>query len=492
MLASILLTGCRKNFLDEPQPTQSVTEEDIFRSVKGVQAYFNGIYSKMRQPWVPLGSTTEPSTDNWGYVAISLTRINNGTDFINPGGFYQYDYRLENREPTYRRTIFTWQFFFETINQANIIIKGVTESATIPDDAKPALLAEARALRGWFYFEAIREYQFTIAKDPAAPGIPVYTEPTTLENRGKPRGTIQEVYNQINDDLAFAVANSGTERVYKNSITLPVAYGMQARIMLEQQKWAEAAVAAQNARADFALDRDNYRNGYNKMETSPEVIWGFPQSVTGSAQSVYYGTLSSFYEKTGNGYDNLFLDKDFVEKFSNTDIRNTFFYYSSNPASAARYACNKFGALSGGTVELINGETMEEKTIDFEESLPMMRVAEMILIEAEAKARLGQTQDAKDLLFELQSNRDPAATESANTGQALINEILLERRKELYGELGIDLLDIRRLQLPLVRAGNHPAAYKFNFPANSKELILKLPQREIDTNDFIAPEDQNP
>ncbi|MEJ7680500.1 MAG: hypothetical protein WKG06_22140 [Segetibacter sp.] len=35
----------------------------------------------------------------------------------------------------------------------------------------------------------------------------------------------------------------------------------------------------------------------------------------------------------------------------------------------------------------------------------------------------------------------PEAIPSGNTGQALINEILLERRKELYGELGIDWQD---------------------------------------------------
>jgi hypothetical protein len=70
--------------------------------------------------------------------------------------------------------------------------------------------------------------------------------------------------------------------------------------------------------------------------------------------------------------------------------------------------------------------------------------------------------------------------------------ILIERRKEFYGELGMDYLDIKRRQLPLVRAGNHPAAYRFNMPANDNRLIMKIPQKEIDSNDFIAPADQNP
>jgi hypothetical protein len=493
LLAMLLLTAaaCNKNYLDEPAPTQSVTEEAIFKSENGVRSHFNGIYSKMRQPWFPIGATAANSTDNWGYNAIILTRVNNGIDIINPGGWYQFDYRMENREPTYRRVIFTWQFFYETINQVNVIIKGVNASSSIGDAAKKKLIAEARALRGWFYFELAREFQFTIAKDPSAPGVPLYTEPTSVSNTGKPRGTLLEVFTLINEDLAYAVANLGTDRVYKSQVTLPVAQGMLARVMLEQKKWQEAANAAAAARQGFTLDAASYVNNYTNMEASPEVIWGFPQSISGVSQSLYYGTPSSFYEKTGNGYDNYYINSDLVNKFSATDIRNLFFLTNATPTNQRRFSTNKFGKASAFQVTLINGQTVPLKETDFEESLPMMRVAEMILVEAEARAELGQNEEARVLLLQLQKNRDPNAGSSGNSGQALINEILLERRKELYGELGIDYLDIKRRQLAYTRTGNHTAAYLFSFPANSKVFILKLPQREIDTNDAIGPTDQN-
>ena len=488
----IIATGCSKNFLDDPNPTQSVTEDDVFKSEAGVRAYFNGIYSNMRTQWAPIGATVANSTDAWGYNSINLARINKGIDIINPGGWYQYDYRHENREPAYRRTRFTWQFLYEIINQTNVIIAGVNKSTTIADAAKSQLTAEARALRGWLYFELAREFQFSIAKDPNAPGVPVYTEPTTVENTGKPRGTLQEVYNQINDDMVYAVANIGTDRLYKSQINKQVVYGMVARIMLEQKKWAEAADAAQKAREGFSLDATSYRTGYSDMESTPEVIWGFPQNTIGMQQSLYYGTPSSFYEKTGNGYDNFFVNSDLVATFSNSDIRNTFYLTNGTPTNQRRYSTNKFGSPTSDIIDLITGESVPLNATDFDEDLPMMRVAEMYLIEAEAKARLGQEAEAHDLLFELQSERDENASKSTNTGQALINEILLERRKDFYGELGLDFLDIKRLQLPLVREGNHPAAYQFSFPANDDRLNLKIPQNELDTNDFISEADQNP
>ncbi|WP_276484935.1 RagB/SusD family nutrient uptake outer membrane protein [Paraflavitalea pollutisoli] len=481
--------GCSKDFINDPRPTNAVSEDDVFKSVSGVRAYFTGIYRNMRRQWSNLDNTAGGSTDTWGYNSINLTRINKGTDIINPGGFYQFDYRQENREPAYRRTIFTWGFFYEHINQANVIIKGVAGSNLSAAD-KTALEAEARALRGWMYFELIREFQHTLLKDQNAPGIPVYTEPTGIENTGKPRGTIKQVFDQINSDIEFATLHLGTARSIKSDININVAWGMAARIYLEQKRWADAKNAAQKARTGYTLDAASYANGYNDLGSS-EVIWGFPQATDMGGQSLYYGTPSSFFEKTGLGYDNLFINSTLVATFTNSDVRNLFFLTSSNPSSAQRFSTNKFGTDSEDEIELINGEVVPLKATYFNEALPMMRVAEMYLIEAEAKAELGEG-DAGAVLYTVQQNRDPAATASGNTGAALITEILLERRKEFYGELGFDWLDAKRRQIPLIRTGNHPAAYRFNIPANDNRFIMKIPQKEFDSNPQLNPDkDQN-
>ena len=89
-------------------------------------------------------------------------------------------------------------------------------------------------------------------------------------------------------------------------------------------------------------------------------------------------------------------------------------------------------------------------------------------------------------------NRDPNAIASANTGQELIKEILYERRKELYGEIGISFMDIKRLGLPLQRSTGHPVLYRFNFGANDNRFTLKIPQEEFDANTALTTADQNP
>ena len=109
----------------------------------------------------------------------------------------------------------------------------------------------------------------------------------------------------------------------------------------------------------------------------------------------------------------------------------------------------------------------------------------MHLIEAEAKARLGDETEAANLLFELQKNRDVNAIPSGNIGESLIEEILVERRKELYGEMGVEWYDAKRLRLGISRTGNHRIKSAADLQPDDKKFFLKIPQKEIDANYLI-------
>ncbi|MHA4808362.1 RagB/SusD family nutrient uptake outer membrane protein [Flavitalea flava] len=488
----LFLGACKKDFIDGIKPTDSSSANDVFASTEGVRVYFNGIYRSIRSQWQSTDGAAGGQTDTWGYNSVSLTRVAKGKDIVMPypnRGYY-YDYINDNREPTYRRVKFTWYFFYELANQVNVLIDGTGKSSGISETDKKSLIAEARALRAWFYFELAREFQFTYLKDPNAPGVPLYTTPATAATTGNPRGTLQQTFDQINNDIGYAVQNTGSGQLLKDQVNNNVAWGMAARIYLEQGKWADAETAAQNAIQGHSLDATGYPDNYNGL-TSSEVLWGFPQTTENGGQTVYYGTPSSFFEQTGQSYDAFYISRELVEKFSATDIRNTFFVYYNDPAEPDYAATNKFGTGSGSPVTLMNGKTADQKMIDFNESLNMMRVGEMYLIGAEAKARQGKA-DAGDLLFALQQNRDPAAIKSGNTGQNLIDEILLERRKELYGELGIDWLDAKRMQTPIDRtSSNHAAPDNYLLPANDPRFNLKIPQAEMQANKSLKPGDQN-
>ena len=125
--------------------------------------------------------------------------------------------------------------------------------------------------------------------------------------------------------------------------------------------------------------------------------------------------------------------------------------------------------------------------------VPMMRVAEMYLIEAEARARQGgQDVAARAALFSLLTNRNPSYVLSTNSGQALIDEIMLHRRVELWGE-GFRFTDLKRLNSDLNRTivpnTNPTISVTMNVPAGDKLWIWLFPQDEINNNPTII---QNP
>ena len=116
-----------------------------------------------------------------------------------------------------------------------------------------------------------------------------------------------------------------------------------------------------------------------------------------------------------------------------------------------------------------------------------MRAAEMYLIEAEALARQGQDAAAAAVPYELVSERDEAYTLSTNTGQALLDEILLQRRFELFLE-GHRWFDMLRNDEELDRTGTgaDPDLYVAGMyqarPSLNDSWLFKIPQREIDAN----------
>lgn len=470
---TLMLSACSKDFLDEPKPSTSAPATAVFETEAGVRAFFNGIYSYLRTQW------SSPS-DVYGIVSVNLAREVRGLDVSLPNGdTYTNDYLYDSRSATFRRSSFTWDFFYSFINSANNLISGVRASS-LPDQTKLAFEAEGRAFRAWCYFELVREFARNYAENPDGPGLPLYTEPTTASTVGKSRSKLSEVYRLIQDDLEFAEKNIPVLRAnggLKDIINKDVVKGLLARVYLElgmkdQNYLSKAITAAQEARASYPLNVAELSATMTAdFSAKKEVLWGFPQAPD---QTIYYGTPSTFYGISGIGPFNFFVDSNFVNLFSKTDVRKT---KMVNPGPSytglTKYKTIKFG-----------------NTTNFSDYIVMMRTPELYLIEAEAKARLNDP-GAGVVLYAVQHDRDPMALPSGATGTALIREILVEKRKELFGEIGIGFLDAKRTGSALVRSNGHPGNAILNIPANSASFTLLIPQAEFDANKALTPADQN-
>src|SRR5690606_38791107 len=153
------LVGCSDDFLEDPAPESSVSEDVIFNSRGGAEAYISGILRRSR------GQFTT-GHDAGGINSIFYARVVKGNDIIQADTWFSFDYDQDNREPTYRRTTFSWEFPYFMINQANTLINGVTASTALSDEDKAQLVGQGKALRAFYYFQLAQEFQYTYTYDP--------------------------------------------------------------------------------------------------------------------------------------------------------------------------------------------------------------------------------------------------------------------------------------------------------------------------------------
>ena len=236
--------------------------------------------------------------------------------------------------------------------------------------------------------------------------------------------------------------------------------------MQEWDKAEDMAVLAYGGGApESVLNAASYGAGFEDLNNS-EWIWGYAQ--TDDQTNYYWGAPHVMTDHFTLSYQATYFNDDFVQLFSTTDVRNTFVdgYGFGDPTFWRNWLTTKF-------------------TFNFNSDYGIIRTAEMLLVEAEAKYQQGFESEAHDLLYALQLNRDPNAVKSTNTGQDLLDEILVERRKELYAEIGVEWFDAKRYGVGIPRTGNQRIGGSSGLEANDKRFYLKVPQDEIDANDSI-------
>lgn len=479
----LLATSCKKNYL-ETTPTTSISASDAFKTTANAWAAINGIH---RSLYIQYYS----NQDQGGQSANMIYSDMLGEDLVNTtqgNGWFISTYRwLAHRSATSTVPYFNYRFYYTVIANANMIIDNV-DAAEGPANDKKVIKGQALAYRGWAYYQMIVLFgkRFDAATDNNNPGLPLIT--SSKVNTPQPRATVAQVYAQINADLdqAITLLTGATARANKSHINLNVAQGLKARVALAQQNWAVAATMAAAARTGYApMDTVALKAGFNNYENA-EWMWGSRQV---SDQTTYFYSffayMSADFNSTNIRTNPKAINSKLYNLIPNTDARkrlwdptgaNTSFPIPPGGVRGA-YQSRKF--LSGGG----SGSSIGD--------VPLMRAAEMYLIEAEAKARIGDA-TAANVLFQLISKRDPAYVPSTLTGQALIDHILIHRRVELWGE-GFRFYDLKRLNQPLDRTGaNHvtSVATVLSIPAGDVQWEFLIPQDEINNTNGVVT--QNP
>jgi hypothetical protein len=483
LLMMAALVSCKKDYL-ETKPTDAASTSTAFTTTGNAMIALNGIHRL-------LYSQHYSQQDEGGQSANMLYMDNLGEDFVNTttgNGWLITTYRwTAHRAVSGTVPYFNYAFYYEIIGNANQIIANI-DAATGSAADKNLIKGEALAYRGWAYFQMIQLFgkRFVAGSPNDSPGLPLVLTPDLTP---LPRSTVAQVYTQINIDLdnAITALTAGSPRPNNSHIGLKVAQGFKARVALAQQNWTVAAAMALAARTGYTpMTNTQLFSGFNDY-TNPEWLWGSYQQADQTTYFYSFFAYVSDFNSTNIRTNPKAIFSKLYNTMSATDARRELWDPTGTnttfpiPAGGIRkpYMSRKFlikpagGGLSIGDV-------------------PMMRAAEMYLIEAEARARAGgQDAAAAAVFFQLQSKRDPSYVLSTNTGAALINEIMNSRRVELWAE-GFRFYDLKRLNAPLDRTGgNHDPAVAVTtaIPAGDKAWEFVIPQAEINANTLVT---QNP
>ncbi len=482
----VFVMGCKKDYL-ETQPSNGVTEQEIFSKLNTVYAALDGI---VKEQFAYGTGTSVTRHDAFGQKGFDLASDLMGNDMIvhtSGYGWFNSDYNLTEWgvATQNRQSDFAWYYYYDIIKQANGIINNIDFVQNASASEKESVKGQALGLRAYAYFYLINYQQQTYKGNESKPGVPIYTEVST---EGKARGTVQDVYTQILSDLTQAeTLLTGKTRASKANIDANVVQGFRARVAVLMEDWPSAVNFARKARTGYTLmttAQYTARTAFSSLN-NPEWIWG---SSIPSDQATIYASFFSHMDISTGGYAALGnqkkITKALYDQIAQDDIRKTAFKRpGTGTTSNPDYNQLKFQVPVPGSWA---GDYL------------YMRAAEMYLIEAEGLARQSQDAQAKTVLDALIQARYPAYSAAGFSGAALINEILLQRRIELWGE-GFSLMDIKRLNQGLNRPtgpGNHgspsfdPGVYT-TAPADPR-FLMRVPQRELDNNTNMTPADQNP
>ncbi len=507
--AAAIVTAC--DDIDEQMPQGGLyTSEQVKETNEAIEtraeATFNGMFAMMGRPSAVYSD--DDRADDFGYISAAISQDMEAADFVGQNNGYNWfstAAELTTRTANYANPYMRYKLPYNQIGVANEIIANQEPGSNF--------WAQAKAMRAFAYSQLAPYFAFGYTTDKDAPCIPLLTDGVDYTNN--PRATVAEVYNAILTDLNEAIEallQNPTDRGEdKSKIDLNVALGLRARAYLAMGEWAKAAADAAEAMQGYepASIQEISTPAFCSM-SEHNWIWAIDitdDMLLGDAGG--YPTPASWVSSfSGDGYAAgadcyACINTMLYNKITSTDARKYWWvdenlysplldgltwgpakgqaiatYVYDNKTKFLPYTNVKFGMNSG------IGSTTNNN------DWPLMRVEELILIQAEGLAKSGNEAQAKQVLTDfVKTYRDPAYT-TDDRHLTLADEIWFQRRVELWGE-GFATSDLKRLGKPMVRFHegkecNWPDAFKFNMEANDGWLNMRFSQRETDNNKGIV------
>ncbi|WP_422107396.1 RagB/SusD family nutrient uptake outer membrane protein [Winogradskyella sp.] len=454
ILVFVIATSC-DDTLDQ-RLSSSVEVDEAIVDLNSLNLATNGAYSFLA------------SANNYGRTVLLVPEILSDNAFINAfdntGRYLDYD--AFNLNANDGNADGTWNNFSDIIATTSIAIREANE-LTFPESEQEdanQYIGELHALRALAFhnFQLFFAQPYNFTADASHLGVPI-PDFSLLGNGGTvqspARNTTAEVYSQIISDLQTAIGlmrDNGPEERFDAY----AARALLARVYLHMEEWELArdlATEVINDSGTELLNNSEYVASWDGLDATDETLATIDFNATDNLGS---NSITHFFLE----YEDAFASADFVSLFEATDVRLELY-----PADGSVFLVQKYPSAGFN-----------------DDNIQYLRLSETYLIKAEAHARLNENTDAQMALDAIRLRADLNAVPSTEIGGALIDKILVERRKELGFE-GFRLFDLTRNGLTYNKFRQDAASELVNAPED--RTILPIPIDEMNVNPNMV---QNP
>lgn len=532
-LMATSLTSCIKEFDAEKG---YVSQKELEEAPKAFASLVDAITSNLSGEYTYSGSSQY--ANDWGYPSILIQNDIMGQDIVpadcSGSEWFAtwYAGQAEGLGPNYALCQMPWTYYYLWIKNCNTVIAYPNGE---PTESQKAGVGQAYAMRAMFYLDLARMYSAkTYVEDKNALTVPKITEATTREmSTNNPRMTNEEAFNFILSDLDKAEEYlAGYERTTKYTPDLSVVYGLKARTYLTMEDWVNAEKYAKLAQTGYqVMTADEYTSHTEGFNTANE-SWMLATRNVATNTNIKdndgdgsWGAKMTTEQGSGCGYGAnygypLYIDRHLYETIPSTDCRKKCFvdfavdsYTDENSILEALKVNTDYPELLKANKPSLGGITAKFKNaggaagvmdqyVGWCMDIPLMRVEEMKLIEAEAVGmQSGREAEGIQLLTTFAKTRDPQYVYGThneayyNTSTSKFqNEVWWERRTEFWGE-GLATYDIKRLKKGIIRSyenSNHPELYRWNMQETPEWMNRCLPRTETSYNTGITENNPTP
>lgn len=469
-LLAFTFAAC-SDFLEQ-EPGSQTSIDEVFSSYDGYMSALNGCYYDLED--VLTGERNAVYADALG-GNITFTPSVSSHSISVPSNIENVYSFADVADDSDLNSVYNG--LYEIINSVNIILERLSELDDATEDQISQMQAEALCLRAISHFYLVKYYSqnYSYTNDASHPGIVCNSRVQIAGEDYPSRKTAGETYEFIIRDLQKALTYFTSETILDGPeysyFTKTVCNALLARVALYSENYSLAfsyADSVINNSGISLLTKDDYATEWKKPDSPvSEIIFELSAKIDDEGDYVTDNNLSGYYGVISSSeYGDYCACSDLLDLFESNDVR-----YS-----------NMFTAMEIETA-ISNSSETENKVYYFTNKFqdnpgnPILRMSEMYLIRAEAYARQDLPEKA---LADLNALREERGATLASLTDDLLDEIFLERRKELCFE-GHLFFDISRFHKDVERnSDSYATTSNLDYP--SDYFILPIPKTNTDLN----------